>query len=78
MVSPMTEDSRDLAMFISVDIEGTVHIECKLPNHCIEANSDGSYELDLPIPNSVAPKIGKALLDAGDAIPWDDWKGISH
>lgn len=75
----MTEDEvRDLAMFISVDIEGTVHIEASLPPHTIQEETNGNYKLDLPIPRSVAPKIGRALLEANDAYAGLDGGGVAH
>ena len=58
----------DLALLITMDIEGRLYIEATVPSNFVNVGED-TASVRIPIPPSVAPKIGRALIDAAAAVP---------
>lgn len=60
----------DLALLITMDIEGRLYIEATVPKEFVRTSTDEeSREVRIPIPQKVAAKFGQALIEASAAAP---------
>ena len=61
----------DLALLITMDLEGRLYIEATVFKEFVRdhVGDEDLRDVRIPLPVSVAPKVGKALIDAANAVP---------
>jgi len=57
----------ELALLITMDLEGHLYIEAIVPNNFVKEHDADTLEVRLPIPRSVAHKVGTAIIEAAAA-----------
>ncbi|RLA39642.1 MAG: hypothetical protein DRR06_18785 [Gammaproteobacteria bacterium] len=57
----------ELAIVITMEAGGRMHLEVTLPKELVKENDDNAtVNVDIPIPRLIAPAIGTALIKAAN------------
>lgn len=58
---------KDLSLIIEVDMEGRIFLSVTVPSNFVHMEEE-TADVRIPIPTSVAPSIGAALIDCGNGL----------
>ena len=54
----------ELALLITMDIEGRLYLEATVPSEFVTQHDGETTDIRIPLPRNIAPKLGRAIIEA--------------